>query len=352
MRAVGRAQVLRQVFGELACDPAPSGAPFHLAAQPTCPRCGSHKMASWEFRQPAVIVERALAPVTHGHWASLSLADKLAALERVLPDVPAPVDATAVPAKPAASKNAWAALLLGRDEALQGRVAALVNIPAMMPTLLPPFHPGDGLGGAVRTLAEALLLFGPARCKAGFDALLPTLPLAVRDMDPHQPGRVPTTQGLLSFVLVAQNAGELAPDAMRAEAAGWLDGFVNREPPADLAARLHCGVLAAGFGSDAQARSLLGTPPAPFVAGLAFDGNVQHLCAYFLDAMDARVDFTAIDPAWQGFVRAFPTLLETNAVNWVSMHAFARLALGRIAGIPVAQLATRTHQQVMRAIAA
>lgn len=252
----------------------------------------------------------------------------------------------------AAAPSPWKALILSREAELHGRVAALANIPAMMPTLQPPFHPGDGLGGAVRTLAEALLLLGPARCKAGFDGLVPTLPLATRDMNPHEPGRVPTTQGLLSFVLVAQNAGELAPTAFHDEVTSWLAAIADRQPPVDAATKLQCGVLAAGFGMDAIARRLLDAPPAAFVPGQAFDGNVPKLCAWFLDALDARADFAAVESAWQGFVLSFPSALERHAVNWVSMHACARLVLGRIAGVPVAQLATRTHQQVMQVAAA
>lgn len=349
MRTTDRARLLRQVFGELACDPAPSGAAFHLAAQPVCPKCGSHTMASWAFREPPVIVDVALAPVTHDRWRQLPPVDRLAALERVLPSTVAPAAAT----EPAtAVNNAWAALLLGRDDALQQRLHALAGIAHQMTTLQPPFHPGDGLGGAARTLAEALLLFGPARCKAGLDALLPNLPLATQGMDPRQPGRLPTTLGLVGFVLLAQNAGGLPPPAGQAEVTRWLEAVAHRQPAADAAARAQCGALAAAFGLDALARDLLDRPPATFVAGRALAGSLSDTCAYLLDALDAGADFAAIEPAWLGFVAAFPRLLEQNAASWVSMHAVARVALGRVAGVPVAHIATQAHQQVMQAIAA
>lgn len=257
------------------------------------------------------------------------------------------IRASAGPTSPAT--RSWKDVVRNNEAALQGRVAALANIPAMMTSMLPPFHPGDGLGGAVRTLAEALLLLGPERCALGFDVLMPTLPQAVRDVDPSKPGRVPTTQGLLSFIVVAQNAGALPTDAMQSETKAWLTALIARQPPADAMSRQHCGVLAAALGFDAEARTLVGAEAKTFTPGLAFDGDVARLCSYFVDAIEARAEFAAIEQAWHGFLRAAPSMLETNAINWVSVHAFARIALGRVAGVAVGELARTTHLHVFAA---
>jgi hypothetical protein len=237
----------------------------------------------------------------------------------------------------AAPALSWPALLLARDAALQDRLASLERVPALMNAMLPPFHPGDGLGGAVRTLAEALLFLGVPACQEGFDLLLPTLPQATRDMDPTRPGRVPTTQGLLSFVLVAQNAGALAEGTLQHELAAWAQTMARRDPPADAAARTSCG--------------LLGQSLPAFQPGQRHDDDPARLGCYLLDAIAAQAPLVAVEPAWQGFLRNFPRLLAAGAANWVSVHAVARLVWARVGGMPVATLAAHTHRQVMLAVA-
>lgn len=251
----------------------------------------------------------------------------------------------------AAPDASWPALLRAGEAALHDRLASLARVPGLMQAMLPPFHPGDGLGGAVRTLAEALLFLGLPACKDSLELLLPTLPQATRNMDPGRPGRVPTTQGLLGFVLVAQNTGLLAEGALQAELAGWAQAMAQREPPADAAARTSCGLLAAALGLDGPARQLLGVSLPAFQPGQRHDDDPARLGCYLLDAIAARAPLAAVEPAWQGFLRNFPRLLAAGAANWVMVHAVARLVWARVGGMPVATLAAHTHRQVMLAIA-
>lgn len=245
----------------------------------------------------------------------------------------------------------WPTLLQASEAALRDRLASLARVPALMDAMLPPFHPGDGLGGAVRTLAEGLLFLGVPACQDRFELLVPTLPQATRQMDPTRPGRVPTTQGLLSFVLVAQNAGALAEGMLQHELTAWAQTMARRDPPADIAARTSCGLLAAALGLDAPARQLSGVSLPTFQPGLRHDDDPARLGCYLLDAVAAQARLADVEPAWQGFLRNFPRLLEARAANWVTVHAVARLVWARVAGMPVATLAAHTHRQVMLAIA-
>jgi hypothetical protein len=245
----------------------------------------------------------------------------------------------------------WPALLVAGDAVLRDRLASLDRVPALMNAMLPPFHPGDGLGGAVRTLAEALLFLGVPACQDRFDLLLPTLPQATRNMDPTRPGRVPTTQGLLSFVLVAQNAGALAEGTLQDELAALAQTMAQRDPPADAAARTSCGLLAGALGLELPARQLLGQSLPAFQPGQRHDDDPARLGGYLLEAIAAGAPLAAVEPAWQGFLRSFPRLLAAGRANWVMVHSVARLAWGRVGGLPVPTLAAHTHRQVMLAIA-
>ncbi|MDX9722940.1 MAG: hypothetical protein RBU37_19475 [Myxococcota bacterium] len=343
LRPVARAGLLHAVFGAAACDPSPSGVPFELAAPPACPSCGSRRMATWEFKQPPEIVELAVPEVGHAVWSGMATADKLARLTWLAETAVRPGQATHAAPKPAAAKtNAWPALLLSRDEDLRRRLAELDRIPALMDAMLPPFHPGDALAGAARTLAEALLLFGPERCRAAFELLLEHLPRASRDMDPGQPGRVPTTLGLLGFVLIARNGGFLAADAMQAKVSAWIEALRVRQPPAEAAARIASGLYAAAFGADDAAAELLDcAKPVP-----PEDTPVRGLGCRLLATAGA-----GSEGPWRDFLADFPHLLEASVANWLTVHVLASIALGRTPGRPPGEIAGLAHRETMRAIA-
>jgi hypothetical protein len=86
LSAFDRAQVLRRVYGEIACDKDGDGNPFVLGAHPVCPVCGNQEMASWEFKEPLELVDVAIEPVTHNRWNSLSRDEKLRLVEQSLSD--------------------------------------------------------------------------------------------------------------------------------------------------------------------------------------------------------------------------------------------------------------------------
>lgn len=84
LSAFDRAQVLRRVYGEIACDKDDDGSPFVLGAHPACPICGSQEMASWEFKEPPELVDVTIERVTHSGWNNLPRSEKLSLLEQSL----------------------------------------------------------------------------------------------------------------------------------------------------------------------------------------------------------------------------------------------------------------------------
>jgi hypothetical protein len=74
---IDRANILRRVYGPVACDRDDDGAPFEIGAFPVCPSCRSNAISSWRFKSPPAFVDIEVPPVTHVEWVGLSEADKV-----------------------------------------------------------------------------------------------------------------------------------------------------------------------------------------------------------------------------------------------------------------------------------
>ncbi len=75
-----RAQLLRGAFSA-ACDPAPDGTLVQISRLPSCPRCSTRVMASWE---PLASYDGPVFEVTHQRWKQLSTPEKLNALSKAV----------------------------------------------------------------------------------------------------------------------------------------------------------------------------------------------------------------------------------------------------------------------------
>lgn len=70
------ADILRKIYGAVACDPDREGGVYQLAGVPKCPACGSQEIASWEATEPPEYVEKEVEPVAHQDWNKLSSEEK------------------------------------------------------------------------------------------------------------------------------------------------------------------------------------------------------------------------------------------------------------------------------------
>lgn len=240
----------------------------------------------------------------------------------------------------------WAGLVLARDAALIGRLANLARVPGLMSATQAPFHPGDTLAGASRTVAEALVLFGPTRCADAFRILLPQLPMACTDMDPRRMGRVPTTLGLLGFIVSARNAGQPAGPATDELIDAWADALAERDPPAETHEREAAALHVLALGRDAAARSLLASSSigAPSVS------DAGALCREWLAMLDSNARPESALPVWERFLQDFPARLAAVRVNWFTLQAAARVALARLGTCPADEVAAGLHREVMQAV--
>ena len=78
------AEVLQPMFGPVACDPDSTGESYVMDALPPCKHCKSRRIASWDLINPAKVVEWDIPVITHHAWNQLSLAEKLASIDRYI----------------------------------------------------------------------------------------------------------------------------------------------------------------------------------------------------------------------------------------------------------------------------
>lgn len=74
--ATGRADLLRRIYGPVACDPDETGNPFVIGMHPVCPICRSQSMKEWETAEPLETVNIVISPVHHSTWNQLTTAQK------------------------------------------------------------------------------------------------------------------------------------------------------------------------------------------------------------------------------------------------------------------------------------
>ncbi|WP_350015882.1 hypothetical protein ABNK63_13150 [Rhodanobacter sp. IGA1.0] len=86
MKATRRAELLRDIYGQVACDPDEGGRPFRIGRHPSCPVCSSSSMRAWEAAQPALFVDMEVTPVTHSLWESLTEEEKFLRIGRCIMD--------------------------------------------------------------------------------------------------------------------------------------------------------------------------------------------------------------------------------------------------------------------------
>ena len=75
-----RADILREIYGQVACDPDRNGNFFKIGLDPACPSCGSQSGADWRFTEPPEFVNQDVPPVTHRRWNGMSADAKRAAV--------------------------------------------------------------------------------------------------------------------------------------------------------------------------------------------------------------------------------------------------------------------------------
>lgn len=71
-----RANILRRIYGNVACDSDSAGLPFSINAFPQCKKCGSQNISTWSPKLPTQFLDIYIPPVTHNQWNSLNNSEK------------------------------------------------------------------------------------------------------------------------------------------------------------------------------------------------------------------------------------------------------------------------------------
>jgi hypothetical protein len=235
----------------------------------------------------------------------------------------------------------WNALLAASAADLDARLARIADTAALMIGQRPPFHPGDVVAAAGRTLSEAATVRGPAVLAAPWQGLLPLLPAACAGVDPAAPGRVPTVVGLLELrVTVANALGASTLAAWPAACAAWPRMLAGREPAAEPRFRLAAAWSALGLGDRDAARALV--PPRPITGSTHPPRDPTTLLIHVQAAPDAAAAW------WPGFLADVPLMMATGAIDWRLLQAVGRVLLGTPDGDGAG---VRIHQAVLAAAA-
>lgn len=97
--ATKRADILRSIYGSVACDRTVDGGVLRIGQHPRCPVCSTVIMRSWDAVRPAEYVDIDVPKVTHSRWSSLDRGQKLDSVAEALlrkgsaPTMPASKDA-------------------------------------------------------------------------------------------------------------------------------------------------------------------------------------------------------------------------------------------------------------------
>ncbi|MHB8386565.1 hypothetical protein [Metallibacterium sp.] len=67
-----RADILRRIYGAVACDLDSEGRPFRIGQHPKCPVCSSANVRSWQEVQPVEFVDLDIPAATHSIWTALT----------------------------------------------------------------------------------------------------------------------------------------------------------------------------------------------------------------------------------------------------------------------------------------
>lgn len=81
-----RAELLRAMYGAVACDAAVNGRVFNIGWRPKCPACSSTVMHFWKEVEPEEFVDLDVTAVSHVLWQSLSEEQKIARLSDWMTD--------------------------------------------------------------------------------------------------------------------------------------------------------------------------------------------------------------------------------------------------------------------------
>lgn len=219
----------------------------------------------------------------------------------------------------------WTSLLATSRDALGPRLERIADSGALMATQRPPFHPGDVVAAAGRTLAEAASVLGAQALSAHRRGLLSLIPAACAGVYPAAPGRVPTVVGLLLLRVLCLDTTAAWP----ADCQTWPAALARRQPAAEPYPRMQAAWAALALGDAGAVRELVALPPADAKA-VPQPKDPTTLLAHVLAAPADAAGSARMHQLWQGFLRDFPTLLASGVCDWRLLQTIGRYVHRRV----------------------
>ena len=227
----------------------------------------------------------------------------------------------------------WSSLLKQSIRPYKGELAIVRSLAADPP----PIRAHAAIVGVGEDVAALVALRGPAECKDFFKVIQPLMTRIGRSLS-YSPGSVDAVSMATLFCLSAFSEAMGTPlELSDFDVDKKLDeilAYRDASPMYKVTAILIC----LDFGRVSAAKVLpAGIEPA--TAAL-----IKQLAA----GLEAGSRSKDTEAAWGAYLRAFPEALEADSAEWRHLLMAARIAMGRLGGVPPGQVAETLHQRIRK----
>lgn len=227
----------------------------------------------------------------------------------------------------------WSALLAESIRPYKGELAVVRSLAADPP----PNDAHVAIAGLEEAVAALVALRGPGEYKNFFPTIQPLLTKIGRklSMFPESIDAVSmTTLFCLSMFSEAMATPLSLPEYDVDERLKSVTSYRDASKLGKVTAILIC----LSYGRLDEARYL----PAGIDAATA--SLIKQLAAGLKSGSSSK----DVEAAWDAYLRAFPQALQNEAAEWRHLLLAARLALGKLGGVPAGQVAESLHERIKK----
>lgn len=246
----------------------------------------------------------------------------------------------------------WTGFVEGRFKSLDAALNFSRSTAVDKGKAAPPLVPADDLRGFSMLLAQLVAARGVRATQPHFEFFMPLASGAAESVTTDQDADYVTVDGVVWFINLTETTGLAPVGAFDDAVESWLAALAPLAASFDRPDRLSLAFSALAFEIDDAVPRIMGEPlPANAPPGVAFQFDYPSLLGYLAAACRDRAGFDAVQPAWLDFLESFPYKIAAKSVEWPVLFSVARVVYHRIQGLPVADVARTTHQQIMQLIA-
>jgi hypothetical protein len=230
------------------------------------------------------------------------------------------------------SSASWSSLLKQSIRPYKGELAIVRSLAADPP----PMRVHAAIVGVDEDVAALVALRGPAACKDFFKVIQPLMSRIGRSLS-NSPGSVDAVAMATVFCLSAFSEAMGTPlESSDFDVDRKLDeilAYRDASPMDKVTAILICLDL-----GRMSATKLLPSGIEPATAAL-----IKQLAAGLEGSLSKETE-----AAWDAYLRAFPRALEAETAEWRHLLLAARLALGKLGGVSIGEVAETLYQRIKK----